>query len=120
MSPSAQGARAILPLAVIFALSVVAQTAPGAGLLGGALLGAASIMHALIAGASAAQRAVPWIVWRWLIALAVFALVACACAPEFAGARAVTEASLAAIAAGTIAQIFIALASRAPALPPES
>ncbi|MET0181265.1 MAG: MnhB domain-containing protein [Caulobacterales bacterium] len=106
----------LIPVVALLAVAAIASNAPGGGLAGGALLSLSLILHMLIYGAEAAQRAAP----AWLLRVCfVFGFIACAigaASPDWRFAALITEVGVALICVSAIALILVALVWRAPAL----
>jgi multisubunit Na+/H+ antiporter MnhB subunit len=111
-------ARFYTPLIALFAFSLLALYAPGAGVgfVAGLAFALTLTLHVIAFGAAAARAAAPPIVARLVLTLGLIASVAAAAAPGWAWSARAMEAGLFAAAVGAAALILAALTGRAPSL----
>ena len=109
-------AKAVAPIASLVAVSVAIGMGAGAGLASGLMLSAVLMLHAIVLGASAAQRAFTPFVWRATACLALFAGSVAVSAPDWRYAALLGEIALAASIVAATGLAFVTLAARAPSL----
>lgn len=114
----ASAARLYAPLLVLFALTLVALRAPGAGVgfVAGLAFALALVLHALVFGAAASRAAFPPVFARCLLALGVIAAVIGAGVPAWPYAARLIEAGAMGATIGAAALIVSVLFGRAPTL----
>jgi multisubunit Na+/H+ antiporter MnhB subunit len=114
----AAAARLYAPLIVLFAFSVLATRAPGdgVGFLAGLAFALAHALHALVAGAAAARRALPPMAARLALAGGVAAALLGAGAPAWRYAAQIIEAGVFLTTAAAAALIVSTLFGRLPTL----
>lgn len=123
MKPSAHlvltaALRFYAPLLVLFTLSVL-LTWPansGAGFVAGAAFGLLLVLHVLLFGADALERAFPAGLARLLCAAGVIIAFVAAALPRATGAAQAMEAGLCLTTIGALALILAVLTGRAPTL----
>lgn len=111
-------ARLYTPLAFVFAFTLIAMRAPGAGVgfVAGLAFAIALLLHALVFGASAAKAAFPPLAARLALALGLAAALTGAGAPRLPFAPQLIEAGLFAIVVAAASLIISALFGRLPTL----
>lgn len=111
-------ARLYAPIAALFALALLATRAPGYGVgaIAGLAFGLALVLHALVFGAAALQRALPPLLLRVLLAAGLVAAVSGAGLPGWRLAAQAVEAGAALATASATGLIVLALFGRAPTL----
>ena len=111
-------ARFYTPLMLLFALSLTAARAPGAGIgfVSGLAAGLALFVHVLVFGAAASRRAFPPTMARFVLVLALIASAAGAGAPNMMFAPQVLEGGLFAATFAGVALVIAVLVGRAPTL----
>lgn len=111
-------ARFYAPLIALFALSLLATRAPGAGVgfVAGLVLVLALVVHVLVFGAAASRRAFPPTLARVVLVLGLVASAAAAGLPGLAFAPQVLEAGLFAVTVAGASLALGVLAGRVPAL----
>jgi len=105
------------PLIALFALSLLATRAPGAGagFIAGLAFALVLVLHALVFGAAAAKRAWPPLAAQALVAFGVCAALAGAGA-QWRFAPVLAEAGVFAATAGAASLIIVVSFGRAPTL----
>lgn len=123
MKPGAQiilshAARLYAPVMALFALTLLAGYAPGAGigLIAGLAFALAFALHALVFGAQASRTAFPPAAARIVLALGLVAAAAGAGVPGWTFAPRLVEAGVFAVTAAAAALIIQVLFGRAPML----
>lgn len=123
MRPGAQiilshAARLYAPVMALFALTLLAAYAPGAGigLIAGLAFALAFALHALVFGAQASRTAFPPAASRVALALGLVAVVVGAGVPGWTFASRLVEAGLFALSAAAAALVVQVLFGRAPML----
>lgn len=113
-----EAARLFLPLAFLFALSLLATRAPGqgAGLIAGLGFALALMLHALIFGAGAARRAFPGVAARGALAGGVVLAALGAGFTHAPLAAEIAELGLFLAIVGAFGLVFAVLIGRAPTL----
>lgn len=111
-------ARLYVPLILLFALSLLAARAPGAGIgfVAGLAAGLGLVVHALVFGAGAARRALPPTLMRLALVLGLMAAAAGAGAPNLRFAAQVLEGGLFAATFAGSALVLAVVVGRAPTL----
>lgn len=111
-------AKLFTPVMALFALSLLAMRAPGAGigLLAGLALSMAPVLHTIVFGAAATRAAIPALFLRAGLALGLAASTAAAGLPGWTFAAQAGEAGLFLVTASAIGLALGALAGRAPTL----
>lgn len=114
----AYAARLYAPLALVFALSILAVRAPGdgVGVVAGMAFSLALVLHALVFGADASRRALPPALALSLLALGLIAVSASAGVPGAAMAPQLLEAGAFLTTAAALALVVIVLFGRVQAL----
>lgn len=110
--------RFFAPLLALFAASLLVWRAPGAGagFLAGLSAALVIVLHALVFGARASQRAFPPVLARLCVGVGVGLALAGAGLPRWAYAPQAIEAGAFAATAGAAALVVAALFGRAPTL----
>lgn len=108
-------ARLYTPFLALFACSLLAARAPGAGIgfVAGLAAGLALVLHALVFGAAAARRAAPPSLARAALALGAATALAAAGLPGLPYAPQAVEAGAVLATASAIALIALAVFGRA-------
>lgn len=111
-------AKLFTPVMALFALSLLAMRAPGAGigLLAGLALAMALVLHTIVFGAAATRAAIPGLFLRAGLALGLAASVAAAGLPGWPYAAHASEAGLFLVTSSAVGLALGALAGRAPTL----
>jgi multisubunit Na+/H+ antiporter MnhB subunit len=111
-------AKLYAPLALLFALALMALRDPGGGVgfIAALAFSFALVLHVLVFGAAAARAALPPLAARLLLALGVIAALAGAGLPHWPYAAQLIEAGVFLATFGAIALALAALIGRAPTL----
>ncbi|MEJ0060492.1 MAG: MnhB domain-containing protein [Terricaulis sp.] len=106
------------PLILLFAFSLLAMRAPGAGIgfVAGLALALALVLHVIVFGAAAARAAFPAPLARALLGLGVIGALIGAGAPNLQHAPQIAEAGLFLATVSALALVIDVLAGRAPTL----
>lgn len=111
-------ARLYTPLALVFAFTIIAMRAPGAGVgfVAGLAFALALLLHALVFGAAAAKAAFPPLASRLVMALGLGVALSGAGAPRLPYAPQLIEAGLFAVTIAAASLMIAALFGRLPTL----
>lgn len=114
----ASSARLAIPLIALFALSMLASEPPGdgVGFRAGLVLAFVMVIHTLVFGAQAGQRAFPIHVARALLAGGVLAVLIGAGSPRWPFSAQLIEGGLCAATIGGASILLGVLVGRAPTL----
>lgn len=114
----AASARLMIPVAALFALTVLAVGEPGAGvgMRAGLAFALALALHALVFGVSASRRGFAPAAARTMLALGALLVFAAAGAPGWSEATRLMELGLFGVVVSSVSLILTALMGRAPTL----